>query len=83
MKIIMTLIVTMALATLVIQASTTEGNKAFTVTQIALDAAEANEALQNQDLVEIEEDKNTTNQGGDTENKVTSKYFCNFIFSFL
>ena len=69
MKIIMTLIVTMALATLAIQASTTEANKAFTVTQIALDAAEANEALQNQDLVEIEDDKNTTNQGGDTENK--------------
>lgn len=69
MKIIMTLIVTMAIATLAIQASTTEVNKEFTVTQIALDAAEANEALQNQDLVEIEEDKNTTNQGGDTENK--------------
>jgi len=69
MKIIMTLIVTMAIATLAIQASTTEVNKSFTVTQIALDAAEANEALQNQDLVEIEEDKNTTNQGGDTENK--------------
>ena len=69
MKIIMTLIVTMAIATLAIQASTTEVNKSFTVTQIALDAAEANEALQNQDLVEIEEDKNTTTQGGDTENK--------------
>jgi len=59
----------MAIATLAIQASTTEVNKSFTVTQIALDAAEANEALQNQDLVEIEEDKNTTTQGGDTENK--------------
>ena len=69
MKIIMTLIVTMVIATLAIQASTTEVNKSFTVTQIALDAAEANEALQNQDLVEIEEDKNTTTQGGDTENK--------------
>ncbi len=69
MKIIMTLIVTMVIATLAIQASTTEVKKEFTVTQIALDAAEANEALQNQDLVEIEEDKNTTTQGGDTENK--------------
>lgn len=67
MKIIMTLIVTMALATLAIQASTTEVKKEFTVTQIALDVAEANEAIQNQDLVEIEEDKNTTTKGGDTE----------------
>ena len=68
MKIIMTLIVTMLLSTLSIQASTTEGNNAFTVTQIALDAAEANEAV-NQDLVEIEEDKNTTSEGGATEKK--------------
>jgi len=69
MKIIMTLIVTMAIATLAIQASTTEVKNEFTVTQIALDAAEANEAIQNQDLVEIEEDKNTTIKGGDTEKK--------------
>ncbi|PTB88073.1 hypothetical protein C9925_00495 [cyanobacterium G8-9] len=69
MKIIMTLIVTMAIATLAIQASTTDVKNEFTVTQIALDAAEANEAIQNQDLVEIEEDKNTTIKGGDTEKK--------------
>jgi len=69
MKIIMTLIVTMAIATLAIQASTTDMKKEFTVTQIALDAAEANEAVQNQDLIEIEEDKNTTTEGGDTEKK--------------
>ena len=67
MKIIMTLIVTMVLATLAIQASNTEVKKEFTVTQIALDAAAENEAVTNQDLVEIEEDKNTTSEGGDTE----------------
>jgi uncharacterized protein YxeA len=68
MKIIMTLIVTIAISTLTIQASSIEAKNEFTVTQIALDAAEANEAIQNQDLVEIEEDKNTTTEGGDTEN---------------
>ena len=68
MKTIMTLIVTMSLSTLAIQASTIEGNKAFTVTQIALDAEQANEAV-NQDLVAIEEDKNTTSEGGATEKK--------------
>jgi len=67
MKIIMTLIVTIALATLATQASTTEVNKEFTVTQIALDVAEVNEAITNQDLVQVEEDKNTTSEGGDTK----------------
>ena len=63
----MTLIVTIALATLATQASTTEVNKEFTVTQIALDVAEVNEAITNQDLVQVEEDKNTTSEGGDTK----------------
>jgi uncharacterized metal-binding protein len=69
MKIIMTLIVTMAIATIAIQASTTEVNKAFTVTQIALDIEEANEAVHNQELMAIEEDENSTNKGGDTEKR--------------
>jgi tagatose-1,6-bisphosphate aldolase len=69
MKIIMTLIVTMAIATLAIQASTIEVNKEFTVTQIALDSATETEAAMNQALEEIEEDKNTTIKGGDTDKK--------------
>jgi tagatose-1,6-bisphosphate aldolase len=69
MKIIMTLIVTMAIATLAIQASTIEVNKEFTVTQIALDSAAETEAAMNQALEEIEEDKNTTIKGGDTDKK--------------
>jgi len=69
MKIIMTLIVTLSLTTLAIQASTTEVNKDFTVTQIALDTAAETEAAMNQALEEVQEDKNITTQGGDTEKK--------------
>lgn len=67
MKIIMTLIVTMAIATLAIQASTTDVKNEFTVTQIALDTAAETEAAMDQALEAVEEDKNTTMQGGDTE----------------
>ncbi len=65
----MTLIVTIALSTLLLQASNTYITQEFTVTQIALDAAADSEAAINQALEEIQEDKNISIQGGDTEKK--------------
>ncbi len=67
MKTIMIPIVTILLGTLTIQASTLEVNNAFTVTQIALDAAAENATELQQALIEIEEDENSTNKGGDAK----------------
>jgi len=69
MKIIMTFIVTMAIATLGLHAYTPQVDSEFTVTQIALDTAAENEAAINQALEAMVKDKNTSNAGGDTEKK--------------
>jgi hypothetical protein len=69
MKIIMTFIVTMTIATLGLHANTPQVDNEFTVTQIALDTATENEAAINQALEAITEDKNISNEGGETEKK--------------
>ena len=67
MKIIMTSIVIMTIATLGLHANTPPVDGEFTVTQIALDTAAENEAAINQALEAIVEDKNISNEGGETE----------------
>ena len=67
MHIIMTFIITMMIATLALHANTPQIDGDFTVTQIALDTAAENEAAINQALAAIQEDKNISIQGGDTE----------------
>jgi hypothetical protein len=69
MKIIMTFIATMTIATLGLHAYTPQVDSEFTVTQIALDTAAENEAAINQALEAITEDKNISNEGGETEKK--------------
>lgn len=60
MKYIMTLIVTLSLAFLSLQASSPSAKNGFTVTQIALDTAQENEEQLLQALEAIDEDKNAS-----------------------
>ena len=69
MKIIMTFIVTMTVATLGLHANSPQVDSEFTVTQIALDTAAENEAAIYQALEDIVEDQNISNEGGETEKK--------------
>lgn len=67
MKTIMTLLVTMMLSSLLLQANAPQVQREFTVTQIALDTAEESEAAMTQALKEIVEDENETKEGGTPE----------------
>ena len=67
MKTIMTLLVTMMLTSLLLQANAPQVQREFTVTQIALDTAEESEAAMTQALKEIVEDENETKEGGTPE----------------
>ncbi len=67
MKTIMTLLVTMMLTSLLLQANAPQVHREFTVTQIALDSAAESEAAMTQALKEIVEDKNETIEGGTPE----------------
>ena len=67
MKTMMTLIVTMMLTSLLLQANAPQVQREFTVTQIALDNAAESEAAMTQALAEIVEDKNETKEGGAPE----------------
>ena len=67
MKTIMTLLVTMMLSSLLLQAHAPQVQREFTVTQIALDTAEESEAAMTQALKEIVEDENETKEGGTPE----------------
>lgn len=69
MKIIMTFIVAMTVATLGLHANLPQVDSEFTVTQIALDTAAENEAAIYQALEAIVEDQNISNEGGETEKK--------------